>query len=196
MHYFSRLLVSVALLISVASVSVAQSLESKFHVIDQMAFYETTSIQETDLWCWAASIQMVLNTQGVEWTQKDIVKATKGSIRFETATENEITYFLNGWGFDYDGEPWESSATHYRGPMPFEDLIEEIDNDRPVIATYKTGPTSGHAVVIYAVLVSRGRVHSIYLFDPLSGEKEAISPRAFRMRTTNTWAVEVVNDEI
>lgn len=182
----------VLLTIVVCSSVIAQPERGKFFVIDEMAFEETTSGQHTMLWCWAASIEMVLKTQGVYWEQEDIVVATKGYLAFATATAQEIDAFLNNWGFDYNGQPWRTRSIHYQGAMPFSRLVREIDEGRPVITTYQTAPLSGHAVVVYAVnTTAQKKIHSIYYFDPYDGEKKVLSPYDFQNRVSNSWAVDV-----
>lgn len=165
---------------------------SKFYIVDEVKKWQQSSIQKTPVWCWAASIQLVLNTHGVHWTQEDVVRATKGYIKFDTAQVSEISWFLNNWGFDYDGQSWNSSSQHYNGVLPAKRLISEIDNGRPVIVTYKTGGSLEHAVVVYGVLKPEGKgIHSIYYFDPYTGKINAVTGKEFKYGVTNSWTIRI-----
>ena len=41
-------------------------------------FREFVARQEKDCWCWAACVQMVLNYQGINVDQEDVVRRAKG----------------------------------------------------------------------------------------------------------------------
>lgn len=111
--------------------------------------------QRENQWCWAASIEMVLNYYGVRISQEDIVRRTfgldsNGNLINRGATNEEITFALNSWGIDYNSRQFTVSAQYYRGiPIPL-GLVRELDLPRPIIIAYHTGPQTGHAVVLTA----------------------------------------------
>lgn len=180
-----------ALLIAATLPAIAQS---KFHVVDDVAFYKVTETQKTQSWCWAASIAMALSAQGVKWRQEDIVAFTKGRVIDQTASAQEMSYFLNSWNhLDYDGHRWAVLSKHYQGIGPLHAMIDSLDSGRPIIATYRTGPSSEHAVVVYGanVLQDDTQLHSVYFYDPYTGKKGAASAAEFRQNTTHTWDVRV-----
>lgn len=184
----------IAGLMGALAILLSQSAWAQFHVVDDVAFYKVTEVQKTASWCWAASIAMSLSAQGVKWRQEDVVAFTKGGVIDQTASAREMSYFLNSWNhLDYQGQRWSVSSTHYQGAAPLDVLISSIDSRRPLIATYRTGPRSEHAVVIYAVNVldDDTRLHSVYFFDPYTGKKGAANARDFRQNTTHTWDVTV-----
>ena len=111
--------------------------------------------QEDSNWCWAASIQMVLNYYGVNITQPQIVARTydlnpNDPLPNWTGSFSAITANLNNWNIDGSGKPYIVSASlNFGAPTPAV-LIQELSRGHPVIVGYKSGPNSGHAVVITA----------------------------------------------
>ena len=86
---------------------------AEFFVVDKVADYSAAALQQTEVWCWAASIETVFRTAGVSWSQKDIVTAVKGFPAFSTANAGEMSLFLNGFGFDYDGSTWKGESEYF-----------------------------------------------------------------------------------
>jgi hypothetical protein len=111
--------------------------------------------QKNSNWCWAASIQMVLNYYGVSITQPQIVARTyglnpNGPLPNWTGSFSAITANLNNWNVDNLGKPYTVAASlNWGAPTPAV-LLQELSQGRPVIVGYKSGPNSGHAVVITA----------------------------------------------
>lgn len=164
------------------------------YMVDKVAFYEVTEIQKTPFWCWAASIAMTLNAQGVSWRQEDVVVAVKGQLRAETATAQEMSAFLGNWTrIDYDGAYWTLTSRYYKGAPPLQAMMRSLEAGRPLIVTYRIAPDMEHAVVLYGANVLDGdtRLHSVYYFDPYTGKKGAALAADFRRNTTNTWDVRV-----
>jgi len=164
------------------------------YMVDSIAFFQVTEVQKTPVWCWAASIAMTIRAQGVKWRQEDVVLATKGQLIIETATEREMTNFLNGWNrLDYGGAKWSVQSRKFNGFPPNSVIKASLESGRPMIFTYRTGPNSEHAVVLYSANYpdDGDRLHSVYYFDPYTGEKGAASGADFRRNTTNAWDVQV-----
>ncbi|MFA7326307.1 MAG: papain-like cysteine protease family protein [Candidatus Kapaibacterium sp.] len=112
--------------------------------------------QNSSQWCWAASIQMVLTGYGVNISQEQIVYRTYGTDDYGNLPNwggslESIHYNLNNWGIDSYGYAYTVQALMGRGAPTPATLIEQLINQRPVIIAYKTGPNSGHAVVVTAV---------------------------------------------
>jgi hypothetical protein len=111
--------------------------------------------QDNSNWCWAASIQMVLNYYGVSITQPEIVARTyglnpNGSLPNWTGSFSAITANLNNWNIDNTGKPYAVTASlNWGAPTPAV-LLKELSQGHPVIVGYKSGSNSGHAVVITA----------------------------------------------
>jgi len=104
-------------------------------------------------WCWAASIKMVLNAYSIAITQKQIVQRTYGSsangnLPDWPATYKTIHKNLNNWSFDKNGQKYSVKATIGFGRPSHIWLINELNSQRPVIIAYKSGPITGHAVVL------------------------------------------------
>lgn len=188
-----RYLLSIALSLCIASNSAVAQSKPKY-MVDSIAFFQVTEAQKTPVWCWAAAIAMTLGAQGVKWRQEDVVYATKGQLSVETATAGEMTAFLNGWNrLDYSGSRWSVQSIRYNGLPPTSIIKESLESGRPMIFTYRTGVTSEHAVVLYGANYpdDGNRLHSVYYFDPYTGEKGWATGNDFRKNTTNAWDVRV-----
>lgn len=112
--------------------------------------------QNNSQWCWAASIQMVLNSYGVNITQEQIVARTYGANPWGVLPNwpgsfQVIHRNLNNWGVDNSGNHYVVSASIGLGAPTPKILIDELSKGKPVIIGYKSGPNSGHAVVVTAV---------------------------------------------
>lgn len=120
----------------------------------QMDFFVAS--QEESQWCWAASIQMVLNYYGVSIDQAQIVRRTYGTDPYGILPDwggsfQAITANLNNWSMDNYGRYYRVIASVYSGPPDPSVLIQELSQGRPIIIGYQNGYNSGHAIVITAV---------------------------------------------
>jgi hypothetical protein len=137
--------------------------------------------QEKAQWCWAASIQMVLNYYNIDITQKQIVERTYGKDMFGdlpdwAASIETIHSNLNNWSVDNKGQTYIVNAQFGMGaPEPFF-LIEELSNQRPVIIGYQS-KFGGHAVVVTALSYYESAmgpvIRTIVVRDPMPGNCEA-----------------------
>jgi hypothetical protein len=143
--------------------------------IPSSAFNPVYAEQINTQWCWAACIQMVLNYYGVNISQYDIVRRTYGRDpygRLPNAAANYelITANLNNWGIDRNGIRYVVRASiGYGAPDPAS-LVDELNNQRPVLLGYALGTLTGHAVVATAAGFSGGtdypRLQSVVVRDP------------------------------
>ncbi len=171
-----------AFLVFLAILFAANSFAQKLYYvgIPSSKFNYISSTQEKGQWCWAASIQMVLNYYSIDINQKQIVERTYGTDAFGdipdwSASIQTIQANLNNWNVDNKGKNYIVNAQYGLGaPEPFF-LIEELSQQRPVIIGYKTD-FGGHTVVVTAISYyesSMGPViRSIVVRDPLPGNCE------------------------
>jgi len=137
------------------------------------------SSQKKPQWCWAASIQMVLNYYNIAITQEQIVERTygkdvNGNLPNWSASLETIHLNLNNWSTDNNGQQYIVNAQFGIGaPEPYF-LIEELSQQRPVIIGYQSN-TGGHAVVITALSYIESDygpvIKSIIVRDPLPCEE-------------------------
>ncbi len=121
--------------------------------ISEDTYNELQIKQKESNWCWAASIQMVLNYHGIKITQEQIVDKTHGRDELNrlfnaTASVQNITTNLNHTDIDKAGVSYSVQSSGNWGAPTAAMLLWELNNDRPIIAGYRTGPTNDHAVVI------------------------------------------------
>lgn len=168
-----KLVVFIMLTISITQQALSQQLN--YVGIQSEKFNYYTSSQRNSNWCWAASIQMILNYYGVNITQEQIVeksygKSSNGKLPNWTGSFNIITSNLNNWSADNDGDEYKVAANiSYGAPTPAY-LIQELAAQRPVLIGYQTSATTGHAVVVTACSYTQGAygpiIQSIVVRDP------------------------------
>jgi hypothetical protein len=110
-----------------------------------------TAAQLQNEWCWAASTQMILTYYGVPVTQPQIVARVFGGVVNWSASDQVISAALNGMALNMNGQVVHVSSGAYPGPPPPNVLFNELSQGHPILLTYMSGPTSGHAVVITAI---------------------------------------------
>lgn len=104
-------------------------------------------------WCWAASVQMVLNYHGLYVSQEQVVQRIYGQQIDRPAGPQEILAALSGWAPDNRGR---SSSIHanpytYSGSQ----IVRDLANRWPLIVGLRNPRGGiGHAVVVTAVYYS------------------------------------------
>lgn len=132
--------------------------------------------QRKDLWCWAATTQMVLNFHGVSIVQEDIVLRAFGDLRNMAASSTpQIAQVVQGWTLiDRQGMPWAIDAQGYE-EVDLIPMIEDLHFNSPLIVALGNEPfnrgASGHAYVLSAITYrvdARGGVYpiSVEMRDP------------------------------
>lgn len=131
--------------------------------------------QRNTQWCWAACIEMVLRHHGVLVSQEQIVARTYGTdpagrLPNWAGSFQAITANLNNWSFDNRGRLFAVGAMMVQGaPLPAM-LVRELEQGRPLIIGYASGPNSGHAVVVtgasYIGTSSAPQIVSLVVRDP------------------------------
>jgi hypothetical protein len=139
----------------------------------KMNYY--SSVQQKPKWCWAASIQMLLNYYQVDIDQKQIVERTygvneQGESPDYPASIETVQFNLNHTGFDKKGRRYIVTAKSDFGPPIPQLLIDELSQKRPVVIGYQAN-FGGHIVLITAVSyyeTPRGPlIRSIVVRDPM-----------------------------
>ncbi len=119
-------------------------------------FNFVASSQKKSMWCWAASIEMVLRYHGLDLKQEDIVTRTFGTDWMGNpppfgASIDMITENLNHSGIDSTGQNYTVSAEITYGTIPDDYFIAELELEEPLIIAYGPNIHSGHVVVLTAV---------------------------------------------
>ncbi len=102
-------------------------------------------------WCWAASVQMVLNWYGVPVQQTQVVKRIYGKTVDSAASEDEIAVALNGTAINRQGQKVYLHAKRKTGAPPTALLIREMSAEHPMLITVHSTKSMLHAVVITSV---------------------------------------------
>lgn len=135
----------------------------------RLAYADTISVtgfralpQERSSWCWAASIQSIFLTKGLEVTQSRIVTAAYGSPVNRTAPGFDGTLnVLNGLAVSADGSTWKVSASAGNTFPNANWLYNELQNNKPVMIWYQDH-TSNHSIVINGGRYTKNGYGDIY----------------------------------
>ncbi|MEC4683672.1 MAG: C39 family peptidase [Nitrospirota bacterium] len=134
-------------------------------------------------WCWAASVQMVLNMAHVPVTQEEIVRRTFGRKENLPATALQMMTALDGWSSSYRGKRVVVRA--FVEPS-FDQILLDLYLNYPVILILKFGSQTGHAVVITAARykISGGKKQILYFLIrdpwPKNPSSEILESRLFK----------------
>ncbi len=174
----------------------------------EMDYY--SAAQSNSQWCWAASIQMVLNYYGVDINQTEIVERAygideEGDLPDWGGSKQTIHERLNDTLTDYNGDLYNISATIGLGVPTPSILIEELSKQKPVIVGYNTG-MGGHIVVITAVsyIMTQGgpKIMSIIVRDPMPDAAYSMNNgrieypgKYFASRMNVYWLIDVEESE-
>jgi hypothetical protein len=134
-------------------------------------------------WCWAASVQMVLNMARIPVTQEQIVKRIFGRSENLPGTPVQIMKALDGWTSMYEGKNVLVSA--FIEPS-YDQILLDLYLNYPVILALKFGGKIGHAVVITAAKykVVNGKKQILYFLVrdpwPKNPSAEKLEPQLFK----------------
>lgn len=106
--------------------------------------------QRMSQWCWAASAEMVLSTQGINVPHDAIVQRVKGYLGNQPGSIIEMASAVNGVHSYMDGSAVVVSGQPVTGAPTPEVLYNHMRAGLPAILTYKGGPI-GHAVVLFGI---------------------------------------------
>ena len=168
-------------------------------------FDYVAAAQRQNEWCWAASIQMILNWYGLPVDQAQVVARNYGAPVNQPGTDQMISSSLNTWAIAMNGQTFAIRSVTAPGPPPPLVLIQELNQKHPILLTFASGPYSGHAVVITAARyynTPQGPlVNSLILRDPFptqqniqnKGRVELAGPdlAQFLQQVRSNWLVSV-----
>ena len=142
--------------------------------------------QAKDEWCWAASVQMILNLHGIQKTQQEVVYGLTGGQPNVPASLETIERALTGYVTNAKGERVFVHATPNANGVT--DLINDLAQHNPVLLGLRTddgivfpasmrGGATGHAYVLTGIVYTRdqaGRVQPIsaVVRDPWPGNPD------------------------
>src|SRR5437660_1037043 len=138
---------------------------------------ETDGHQRQSNWCWAASVQMVLNYRGVPVTQEQVVQRIfAGAVPNVPGQPNQILTALSGWAFTRNGQRVMLTSS----PFAFDgtEIVRDLAERWPIVVGVNMG-NSGHAYVMTAVTYgvdpwNRPIFRSAILRDPWPGNPSRI----------------------
>ncbi|MDR3562470.1 MAG: papain-like cysteine protease family protein [Negativicutes bacterium] len=149
-------------------------------------------------WCWAASIQMVLNYHGLYITQEEIVTRIYGKLIDQPGEPAQILQALSGWAPDMRGRYSAIVADPYS--ISEAALVSDLAYRWPLIVGLKGDPV-GHAYVLTAVNYevdsqNNPNIKSVVLRNPWPGgpSREVMNWKEFMSRLTFATRVRVLRN--
>jgi hypothetical protein len=127
--------------------------------------------QERPHWCWAACLQAILRHYGVPRTQDEIVAQVYGmAVDLPELTPAQLYHVVNSDITLEDGSGFAVRGSYYPGALLSAPVLHrELQAGRPVMAVHKTGPSTGHAVVLYGARFRSDGGIRVKFFDPTPG---------------------------
>lgn len=112
-------------------------------------FVESVARQEEDHWCWAACVQMVLNYQGVDVDQDDIVLQAFGSRINRGGSCYDIARGADGW---HTRNRVIRARVESPAAATARSFVNDLVNKYPlIIGLEMPGQTDGHAYVLTGI---------------------------------------------
>ncbi len=139
-------------------------------------------------WCWAASIQMVLNYHGLYVKQEQIVERIYGGLVDRPANQQQILNALSGWAFNVSGG--KSNIYARPGINNPNEITQQLAYKWPLIVGLEMPNNSiGHAYVLTAIYYSVDQNNNtipkkVVLRDPMPGypSRQELSWNDFQKR--------------
>ncbi len=156
---------------------------------DELEFNASPQIagrQRQQNWCWAASVQIVLNYHGLYVTQEQVVQRIYGNLVDAPAVPEQILTALSGWAPDTRGR---YSSIH-ASPYVFNgtEIVTDLSNHWPFIVILKGEPIN-HACILTGVYYSLDPLrqpffHTAIIRDPwpLNPSRQELSWMEFNSR--------------
>jgi len=116
--------------------------------IPTTAFNFVSATQMQTEWCWAASVQMVLNWYDIPVKQSQVVERVYGKTVDAAASENEIASAMNGIALDRRGRKVHLHTVRYTGIPAVSVLVSEMQQKHPLLITFRSSKKMLHAVVL------------------------------------------------
>lgn len=110
-------------------------------LFDSILVSENT-IQEKEFWCWAASAQALLSTQGFDISQQEVVQATMGQVVNRAATAEQVRQAVDGHMAVVNGQRVRTRASFVNS---LGSILNDLRESRPLIVGFE-----GHAYVLSA----------------------------------------------
>ena len=139
-------------------------------------------------WCWAATVQMVLNYHGLYVSQEQVVHRIFGGLVDWPGQPQDILRALSGWAPDASGRYSSIHATPY--VLRSSDIVRDLASKWPIIVgLQQPGQEVGHAYVLTAAYY-RADAYNEPVFDrvvlrdpwPNSPSRQELSWGEFRQR--------------
>ncbi|MHB1686077.1 MAG: C39 family peptidase [Ignavibacteriaceae bacterium] len=119
-------------------------------------------------WCWAASVQLILNYYGAKVSQEDIIKRSfsvrdpYGELPAWSKNFDKVSDKLNRWVIWYKRVKYIVSVKFVRGAPSPETLMSELKNNYPVIMADSDSTNGMHAVICTAVGILPSYYGTVY----------------------------------
>ncbi len=142
--------------------------------------------QQTQVWCWAATSEMVLAYHGVYVSQCQILSAwmqTDCCVPNPMCEAGASLPVIQGTLSHFGG-----LGSYIAGALSYDQVRSEIDAGRPMIVAY-SGSFTGHVVVIYGYDPTLG---TVLIHDPYFGSFNVQYGNSFNYGGTMYWYQTIV----
>lgn len=120
--------------------------------------------QQTNMWCWAASGEMIMTYLG---TNNDIRQCTQANnyLNRNDCCNNFQNCVQGGWP-EFDSYGFNFQSTNWGTALTFAQLITEFENNRPVGFTWGWAGGGGHYMVARGAFENDANEQFVHVNDP------------------------------
>jgi hypothetical protein len=173
------------LFFGVTTMALAESPKPTVVGIPTAQFNFVSASQLKTEWCWAASVQMVLNWYDIPVTQSEVVNRIYHKNIDAAASENQIATALSGTAYDRHGRKLEFHTVRQTGIPTPELLVGQLSEEHPMLITVHADKKMLHAVVLTSaeyIATDQGlHVTALTLRDPNPTFPEKHTAAALRL---------------
>ncbi len=147
--------------------------------------------ENNDMWCWAASIAVVLNYNGVPWSKERVAEELKGQEEpWSKATTDEIEKALQNMKLSPNpAANWNSFCTYAQGSPEAPRVVFSLDFSRPLLVALN-GVHVGvlHKASYKETANSENRtIDSVVVYDPQKGRDRQLTWSEVEREITGIW---------
>jgi hypothetical protein len=128
------------------------------------------SYQKQSCWCWAACLEMILRTNGIQFTQEQIAAREFRAPLNLGCADFVIPQWLNCSFANAFGGMVRFNCSLERRPLTPNEVSVELKSHGPFIIVSCSGPTTEHDAVAYGYYLYSNGSFMLRIFDPSSGE--------------------------
>lgn len=150
--------------------------------------------QRSPVWCWAATLEMVLRIHGLPIDMEKIAekahgRSVDGRIAEKPGTISDVNGFLNREYLDPDGYHYIVKAVRFIGIPPLTDLKFSLNKHPVIMWRQPQGYPIGHLFLCTGVSVNGPGIESFHVLDPADKNIMSYKIQEMRYQVRHSWVI-------